>query len=219
MPGSSPQTLVAVLLAGVLGLGLAGCGDDDGGGGGPGGQDTAEAADAETQAGASGGRKSPETASEIADGVTSLRLADSLTTALGVVGIDIEPTDGAKRVDGALQFPIERGEIDIDSASGRLEHRGGLRFSVAGRDVEATDLVVEPGRGLLTAEVAGRRLPLFALDMGRLQAPGTPEDPILWPASAGLSKQAASSINDRLGVDVLQGGLSAGRVTIDARRP
>lgn len=213
MPSPSSRAFTALLLAGVLGLSVAACGDD---GGGSATATGGQAAGGETPREASGGKTSAEATREIAGGVTKLRLADSLTTVLGVAGIDIEPIGGAKRVDGALQFPIERGEIDVDAASGSLQHRGGLRLSVAGRQLEATDLVVDPGKGVLTAEVGGRRVPFLALDMGQPEAPG---NAVVWPASAGLSAEAARSINDRLGIDVLRSGLSAGDVTIDARRP
>ena len=44
-------------------------------------------------------------------------------------------------------------------------------------------------------------------------------DAFVLTGSAGLSQDAASTINDRLGVDVLREGLELGTVTVNAQQP
>jgi len=119
----------------------------------------------------------------------------------------------------ALVFPIVTGDIDIDSLSGRLQHEGGLRFSVAGRDVEARNFVIDPRREVLTADLGGQRVPLLSVDLGRPRVPQT-GDVIVVPGSAStVAAPAVPALNDRLGVDIFREGLRLGEVTIRAQRP
>jgi hypothetical protein len=86
---------------------------------------------------------------------------------LAAAGVRIAPIGGATGTDARFTFPITGGRIDVDPLSGRIEHRGGLRIRAGGSEVTATDLVIRPARGVLTAEVSGRRVPLFSVDLRR----------------------------------------------------
>ncbi len=107
-------------------------------------------------------------------GTTTLRLNATTARVLDVAGIKVSTAGAAQRVGDQLQFPITGGQLEAAPLGGRIEHAGGLRFSAHGQSVDATDLVLDPARGMVTANVEGKRVPLLSLDMkpsGTLDAP------------------------------------------------
>jgi len=205
-----------LLAAGALALGAAACGDDEE-------QASGEARPAEPSQRESSPATSPgqptEAPTEVVGGTTSLRLDGGARRVLEAAGVDVSPIGAARSRGDALVFPIVTGDIDIDSLSGRLQHEGGLRFSVAGRDVEARNFVIDPRREVLTADLGGQRVPLLSVDLGRPRVPQT-GDVIVVPGSAStVAAPAVPALNDRLGVDIFREGLRLGEVTIRAQRP
>lgn len=199
-----PSGVVALLVCALLAIG---CGDE--GGGNEGNASTPEA---------NGGGESVEAPTEIAGGATRLRLDEDLEDVLGAAGVSIEPGGAASSENGAIVIPITTGELDIDTLSGRIEHDGELRFVAAGHSIAASDLRLDAGEGTMTAEVAGRRIPLLGVDLGTPRAPETGDVIVLAGGEATLSDDMASVLNDRLGVDVFADGVSLGEVTVDAER-
>jgi hypothetical protein len=189
------RVFTALAVAGSLAVGAPACGDDNG--------------DTRTAPTPAEGPK------EIVSGFTTLRLSPVLQGALDLAGIELGPAGEATRTDGALRLPIEGGEVDIDARTGRLEHRGGLRFRVPGRDIEATKLALDLRSGAMTATVAEKRISLLSVDLGEPRVRRT-ASVYEWTGSARLGDDAAAMINDRVGVDVARMGLPLGDVTVDA---
>ena len=158
-----------------------------------------------------------ETPTQIAGGRTTLRLDATLRRVLDLAGVEVAPAGQARRTERGVAFPITGGRLDLGAVTGRVEHAGGLRFAVGGRGLEATELVVEPGEQRVTAQVAGRRIPILSLDPGRPRVAPT-GDTVVLPASVGLAREAAQALNDRLGVGVFRAGLPLGEATVSARR-
>jgi hypothetical protein len=194
-----------VMAAVVLAAGAAACADDD--------DDRPSAQDPA----ASG--NSVEAPTEIVGGETFLRLDAGLERVLDSAGVAVAPVGAAEATERGIRFPIRTGSVDIDTLSGELEHDGGLRFSAFGRDLEATDFVIRPGDDVMTAEIAGRRVPLLSLDFGRPRVIET-SDTVVLPATAGtLADETVRQLNDRLGLEAFEGGVTLGRVTSSAQRP
>ena len=192
------QSLLAALAVVALALAAAACGDDD---------DPAATQDAAAEEGMT----------PVEGGATVLRLDSTLEQVLNVAGVDIEPVGGAEVVGEGIRFPITEGRVHDSEPRARLEHEGGLRFSAAGASLEATNLVVDRGDGVLTAEIDGRRIPLLSLDYDRPRELDA-SDALVLPAAAGtLADDAISELNEQLGVGVFEDGLRLGQVTSSAQ--
>jgi len=201
----------AVLLAScALALGSAACGDDD--------NDPATSADAATteqQGAAAPAEDSVEAGQPVTGGKTILDIDETALAILDVAGVRVDAIGDAAASDGRFTFPITRGSVNIDPLSGTIEHAGGLRFSAGGRNLEATDFVIRLGDDVLTAEVAGRRVPLLAVDLQQFSAP-TSSSMVLPGTAAALSKDAVSALEDRLGVELPDASVSLGRIEVSA---
>lgn len=197
----------AVLASGAMAFGLAACGDDE--------PDAAPATggNASEQESSAGG--SVEQPQPVTGGTTTLRVDRTALGVLDAVGVEVEPLDEATLEDGRFEFPITGGSVDIDTPSGAIEHDGGLRFSAAGRTLDARELVIRPGEDVLTAVVAGERVPLLAVDLNAITVPTS--DAIVLPGRAAtLSLDVLSSLEQELGVDLPKAALRLGRVDVSA---
>jgi hypothetical protein len=201
----------ALAAAAALAVGAAGCGGDDEGGGDTAGQPTTPAE-----------RSAPpsETAARpqpVSGGRTLLRVDARAQRALERVGIRLRPIGDATMVGERFAFPISGGELRFTPLTGRIEHRGGLRLSVAGVDLDATNLVMRPGRGVLTAEIEGRRVPLLSFDTGRPRTIPT-TDTIVFPAIVTtLNGRAIPGLGDRVSSGLLDRGLRIGHLRTSAK--
>lgn len=152
-------------------------------------------------------------------GTTTLRLDSSTQSLLDFAGVHVSAAGDAKTDGRRLSFPVTGGSLRFSPLRGRIEHGGALRFSAGGRSVEATQLVVKPGQKVLTANVAGRRVPLLALHFSAPRNPPPAGGPIVLPGKATLmGGQAVAVLGDRLDVPVLKAGLPLGTVAVTARR-
>jgi len=213
------RTALALLSGGVIALGGACGGDDEPDQGGAAAQEQAPAPQSDGPMEAEGQAGGAEQPTQVTGGTTTLRLDENLQTVLDAAGVEVEAVGAARTRGAELVFPITEGELDLATRSGRIAHEGGLRFSAGGRSLDATDLRVDAAREVLTAEVAGRRVPLLGLNLGKARLPQT-SDVIVLPAGAGtLSGEAASALNERLGLDVFGDDLALGDVVVRARRP
>ena len=198
------RSLAIALAATGVGLGAAACGGDD---------------DANGQAATPTKTPAPQSVEQpqpITGGVTTLRLDATTAGVLDTLGVDLQPVGAAELSDGQFRFPITEGSVDVDTLSGAIAHDGGLRFSAGGRSVEATDLVIRPGRGVLEANVAGRRAPLLGVDLRALQAPTS--DTIVLPGSAAvLSPRTVPALEDGLGIQLPDVDLRLGRLQVSGK--
>jgi hypothetical protein len=195
--------VAALAGSGVLALGLGACGGGDDDEGASAGADPTPAASA------------PEPSQPVTGGSTTLRLDRSAAAVFDAVGVDIAPLGEATLEDGRFRFPISGGRVDVDTLSGRIEHAGGLRFRAAGQTLDARDLVIRPGDKVLTAEIAGERLPLLGVDLGAFTAP-TSDRLVLPGRAAALSTDVLPALEDELGVDLPGTDVRIGRLDVSA---
>ena len=113
-------------------------------------------------------------------------------------------------------FPVTGGNLTGDTLTGRVENAGGLRFAVAGARIDATDLVVRPGKGVVTAIVAGKRVPLLSMERGRVRRVPQSGSIVIPATAATLSPAAVPGLEDRLGNASFDGGLRLGRIQVSA---
>jgi hypothetical protein len=189
-------------MSAALVLGLAGCGGD-GGDGEPAAREarpTAVPAPAVLQGGS-----------------TTLVLDATSMRVLEAVGVDVRATGAAARRDGRLRFPIRGGELALTPPRGAIEHAGGLRFSARGRQVDARELIVDPGNHVMTGIVRGRRIPLLRLDMQFPRAlPPDGREVVIGGRAAVFGGSIVGLLGRELGVEKLAEGLPLGDVRIAA---
>ena len=154
----------------------------------------------------------------LAGGTTTLRLDAATRKLLDFAGVHVTAAGAATASGRRLSFPVAGGNLRFAPLRGRIDHRGALRFSAAGHSVEATNLEVRPGQKMLTADLAGHRVPLLRLDFSLPLRPPPAGGPVVLPGKAALiGGQAVSLLGDRLGVPVLKAGLPLGSVNVTVR--
>lgn len=199
-------------------LGLGACGDDNSDGAGS--QPTASpATTTPTDTGGGTATTAPAEGStdpvSVQGGTTTLRLSSSVGAVLSAVGVELGAAGAAEQPDSrSITLPIEAGPFDPGSADAELRHRGGVEFSAAGRTLRATDLAVAPERGVVTAEVGGKRIELLQLAGG---APEVAGDRLRYPdLEVRLGEGLAGQLEERLGVGTIPDGLELGALEVDA---
>lgn len=80
--------------------------------------------------------------------------------------------------------------------------------------MDATGLVIDAARDVLTAEVRGRRVPLLRLDLDVPRAAPAAGEAFTVPGRASVI--GSTNVSD-LGVDVLREGLPLGRIEVSAQ--
>src|SRR3712207_960261 len=107
----------------------------------------------------------------VADGRTLLELDRGTAAALADAGISVKATGPAIGPAGStvFAFPIVGGKVNEERLSGRIVHSGGLAFTGGGERLVVRRFVIDLGRGVLTAKVAGAgvRVPLLRLGAPR----------------------------------------------------
>ena len=157
----------------------------------------------------------------VTDGRTLLELDRGTAAALADAGISVKATGPAIGPAGStvFAFPIVGGKVNKARLSGRIVHSGGLAFTGGGERLVVQRFVIDLGRGVLTAKVAGAggRVPLLRLGTptGGVQvAPGLL---VLKGVNARLSAPAAGALNQTFDTDLFEAGLPIGKATVIAR--
>lgn len=202
MHGKRKPTIVLVVLA-VLALAVAACGDDDGDGSAAAGQATTETA-AQTLT--------------LTGEETTLALTAGTARVLEENDVAVAPVDPATAGDDGIAFPITGGEVEADSLAGTIEHSGGLTFSAGRTEVELTDFVVDTAAGTLTATTPdGAQLTTLNLDLSAIEREDRADGTIVVRnIVATLTDDAARALNDAYAVELFEGGLPIGEVTVRA---
>ena len=139
----------------------------------------------------------------VGGGTTTLKLKSAPATALRTIGVSISATAPAKAASAqAFRFPITGGRLTGVTAgstgSVRLRHSGGLRFSVAGQSLTATDFRLNLGRKVLTGVVQGRRVPLFSLETQAVKVRKGSGTVTISGISATLGRQFVKDLTQQL---------------------
>jgi hypothetical protein len=160
-------------------------------------------------------------ATPLSGGKTLLTLDNGTAAALSDAGVRVKATGPAIGPAGSnvFAFPIVGGKVNKEQLSGRIVHSGGLAFTAGGERLAMRRFVIDLGRGVLTAEVAGAgvRVPLLRLGAptGGVQvAPGVL---VLKGVNARLSAPAAGALNQTFDTDLFEAGLPIGKATVIAR--
>ena len=159
---------------------------------------------------------SAQAAVDLAGGSTQLKLNRGTAKALGSLGVAVAPTGKASADDARIRFPISGGAIDPASAAGRINHRGGLRFSAGRKSITLKSYRVKVGAKItLSALVGGSRVRILDLS-------GTPEvtrsgfGTNVSGLTAKLNNAAAKALNATFGVHAFSKGIPLGKVRVKA---
>lgn len=195
-PGSAGRSGATALLVGLLALG--GCASSSPGGAEP------RAAQAEPVL---------HVGELSTDSSTTLSLDPALMDELSAAGVLPVARSGASLSGRVLTLPVTGGRLEVFDkhavspyVRGRVEHaRSGLTLGRAGTEVSFDDLVMLPGRSLVTGAVAGTRADLLVLDGSTLQ-PLRREDgrPVLDGIRVSLLPVGAARIRQALGLSSSQ---------------
>ncbi len=157
----------------------------------------------------------------VSGGWTVLELDRGTAAALSDTGVRIEATGPAIGSAGSpvFAFPIVGGKVNKERLSGRIVHSGGLAFTAGGERLVVRRFVIDLGRGVLTAEVAGAgvRVPLLRLGAPTGGVQVAPGILVLRGVNARLSAQAAGALNQTFDTDLFEAGLPIGKATVIAR--
>jgi hypothetical protein len=150
-------------------------------------------------------------------GSTTLRLSAGTAGALDSLGVQVAPTGRARAVRGGVRFPITGGTIDPATAAGRIDHRGGLRFSAGGKRITLSDYRVAVGRRInLSARVGSGRVHIATL-AGTPRVTRSGFNTNVSGLRARLTAKAATALNRTFGVQAFRKGLTLGAVTVRSR--
>src|SRR5829696_4500394 len=155
-------------------------------------------------------------------GKTWLEVDKGTAAALSDAGVKVEATGAAVGPSAkrpyTFAFPIVGGKVDKDPLGGRIVHSGGLSFSADSESVVVRRFVIELGRGVLTAKVAGTGQRIDLLKLGAPDgAKFGSERIVLRGVDAELTAQAAKALNEAFDTDLFKGGLLIGEATVIAK--
>jgi hypothetical protein len=159
--------------------------------------------------------------SPLSGGKTLLKIEKGTAAALSDAGVEVEATGAAEGPTAKrpyFTFPIVGGKVDKDPLGGRIVHSGGLRFSADSNSVVVKRFVIDLGRGVLTAKVAGTGQRILLLRLGAPDGVKIGDGRlVLKGVNVRLTAQAASALNEVLDTDLFAGGLLIGEATVIAK--
>jgi hypothetical protein len=157
----------------------------------------------------------------VTDGRTVLELDRGTAAALADAGIRVKATGPAIGPAGStvFAFPIVGGKVNKERLSGRIVHSGGLAFTGGGERLVVKRFVIDLGRGVLSAEVAGAgvRVPLLRLGAPTGGVQAAPGLLVLRGVNARLTAPAAGALNQTFDTDLFEAALPIGKATVIAR--
>ncbi len=162
------------------------------------------------------------TLSSLSGRATTLTVDQRAVDALGAVGVRLSPVAPARLQtsggDTVISFEVTGGSVTADPAGtprvdGEVQHAGGLSLSALGRNVTVDEFVLDADREALTAEVAGRRLPLLPVDLADARIEREGEAVVVTDEAVSLDPDAARALADQLGLPTLP-ALELGRLQV-----
>jgi hypothetical protein len=155
---------------------------------------------------------------DVSGGTTTLQLDPTARQMLGLAGVTLTGIGGAQASEGRIELPIRGGTVSVAPLRGRIEHAGGVRLSAGARHVDATDLVLDPARNVVTARVANRRLPLLSLALSGPRVLPTGGAPLVLSGRASAAGgEIASALGSGLAANLLAKGLRLGTMRVAAQ--
>lgn len=153
---------------------------------------------------------------------TTLTVDQRAVDALSAVGIRLSPVAPGRLQpsgsDTSISFDVTGGSVTADPTgtprlTGEVQHAGGLSLSALGRSVTVDELVLDADQEALTAEVAGRRLPLLPVDLADARIEREGEAVLVTDDAVSLHPDAARALADQLGLPALP-SLELGRLQV-----
>jgi hypothetical protein len=137
----------------------------------------------------------------IQSGKTTIRLAESFISTLTGLGVQPGTVSPTQLKNGAVDFPITGGAIDLATAKGQAIHSGGLTFTSGSTEVRLESLIIDTTgttpqiTGLLVVDnVLAGRLPLFDLQLPTgVTLPLKVTDDVLRLTDAGVVANSATA--------------------------
>ena len=134
---------------------------------------------------------------------------------LKTAGITITPVPPASTKSAVLIFPESGGSITVATLEGTIDHTGGLTLSHEGKSVTLTSFVINTSNKQLTATVGGQSVPIFDLNLASIKRVSGPNGTVIASnIKMNVTSQAASTLNNSLGVTVFTAGLPFGIATL-----
>ena len=148
---------------------------------------------------------------------TVLTVNPKITTKLKNAGITVAAVAPAttKTHKTVFAFPTTGGQIVVATVTGTVNDTGGLTFSHNGKSVKLTSFIVDTSTKQLTAEVNGKREPIFALNLASLKHVSAPHGTVVASnIKLTVTSQAANTLNTDLGVSTFMANQNFGIVTL-----
>ena len=151
---------------------------------------------------------------DLSGGTTAVRVDRATLAAVTGAGVAIAPTGAADASGRRVRFPISGGRLDLGTGAGRVDHRGGLRFSRNGRSLRLTRFRI---RGTyLSALAGGDRVNILRVRKGNAVVRRTATTTRISRVDLELTRTAARALNATLGTSLFARGIRLGRATIHA---
>ena len=152
---------------------------------------------------------------DVAGGDTTVRVDRGTLSALTGAGVAVAPTGAARATGRKVRFPISGGRLDPATGAGRVDHRGGLRFSRNGRSLKVTRFRIQ-GR-YLSALAGGDRVRILRLRAGGAVVRRTAITTTVSGVRLELTRTAARALNAALGTHLFARGIVLGTGRVHAR--
>jgi hypothetical protein len=163
-------------------------------------------------------------------GRTTVVTAPGVVQALlgeGILPVVTRPGKFALRDNGgvaiAASFPVTGGSVSLDPPSGKIYHKGGIKFINVknGQSIEVGKFTINLDAGRLTGVVnrSSTRVAIFNLDLSNASITTAGDVVTVRNVGLNLTAGAAGALNDSLGVDLFSGGLTFGTAKVRLELP
>ena len=145
---------------------------------------------------------------------TVLVLDASTVQALKNAGVQVSPVSPATAASsGGISFPITGGTLTQTGLQGTINHSGGLTFTHSGKTVTATNFVLNTTKGILSATVHGKQVPLLAVNLSKMARTTSGSEIVASGITSTIETSAAVLLDAGLVVKVFTKGLPIGALT------
>lgn len=150
----------------------------------------------------------------VTGGETELDLSDAASAIDDIPSVSLEPGAPATGDSSAITLPVSGGNVDPGGPSGVIEHDGGIRLEIRGIGLTIESLELDLDDDEVTGTVAGRRIPVMALDGADVE--DGDGEVVIRADGVTLTGTATDEINDAIGISLLPDGLTLGAITTRA---